>query len=238
LRNQRRSIIVQNPEDGAALAQQGIARDRITLIRGSGVDTEQFHALPAPHGDGVTVALVGRMLRSKGILAAAAAVRRLRAQGLAIDLVLAGPPDPDNADSLDEAELTALATEPGIAWLGHVEDVRTVWQQADIAVFPTTYGEGVPKAMIEAAACARPIVATDMPGCREVVRPDETGLLVPPHDITALADALRTLARDPVQRMAMGRAGRHLAECEFGEAAVARQTLALYQAALRDRRGR
>jgi glycosyltransferase involved in cell wall biosynthesis len=234
-------VIVQNPEDGAALAGFGIARADIVLISGSGVDTGHFAALPdppeapGPPGQSVTVALVARMLRSKGVVDAVAAVRLLRARGLAIDLVLAGPTDPDNRDSLSEAELSALAAESGVEWLGRVEDVRTVWRRAAIAVLPSTYGEGVPKALIEAAACARAIVAADMPGCREVVRAGETGLLVPPHDIAGLAEALATLAGDGPRRQAMGRAGRALVEREFGEEGVARQTLALYHRAMRER---
>ncbi len=228
-------VIVQNPEDGAALAGLGIASARIVLIRGSGVDTSHFAPLPDPPGTTVTVALVARMLRSKGVLDAVAAVRRLRARGLAVELVLAGPTDPDNRDSLSEAALSAFAAEPGVEWVGRVEDVRAVWRRAAIAVLPSTYGEGVPKALLEAAACARAIVAADMPGCREVVWAGETGLLVMPHDIAGLAEALAALVRDPARRQAMGRAGRALVEREFGEEGVARQTLALYHAVLRER---
>jgi glycosyltransferase involved in cell wall biosynthesis len=229
-------VIVQNPEDGAALAGFGIAQPRIVLIRGSGVDTGHFAQLPEPQGGTVTVALVARMLRSKGVPEAVAAVRRLRSEGLAIELVLAGPTDPDNRDSLSDAELSALTGDPGVEWLGRVEDVREVWRRAAIAVLPSTYGEGVPKALLEAAACGRAIVATDMPGCREAVRAGESGLLVPPHDIDAFTEALAALARDPGRRQAMGHAGRVLVEREFGEAGVASQTIALYQAALRERR--
>src|SRR5207237_2010813 len=107
--------------------------------------------------------------------------------------------------------------------------------RAAIAVLPSTYGEGVPKALLEAAACARPIIAADMPGLREVVRPGETGLLVPPHDVDALAEALAALAGDPERRRAMGQAGRALVEREFGEDEVGRRTLALYQESLNDR---
>jgi glycosyltransferase involved in cell wall biosynthesis len=227
-------VIVQNPEDGAALARLGIDPARIVLIRGSGVDTAHFLPLPDPAGPIVTVALVARMLKSKGILDAAAAVRRLRAGGLAIELVLAGPTDPENRDSLDENVLSALAAEPGIEWLGRVADVRTVWRRAAIAVLPSTYGEGVPKALLEAAACERAIVATDTPGCRDVVRSGETGLLVPPHDIGALAEALAALASDPARRRAMGRAGRLRVEREFGEGLVAREVAALYRSLLRE----
>ncbi len=228
-------VIVQNPEDGVALVRLGVASERLRLIRGSGVDIDHFAALPAPPGPGVTVALVARMLRSKGVLDAVAAVRRLRAKGLSIELLLAGPTDPDNRDSLDAAALAALTAEPGVAWLGRVDDVRAVWRRAAIAVLPSTYGEGVPKALLEAAACARPIVAADMPGCREVVQSGTTGMLVPPHDVDALADALAALAGDAARRTAMGRAGRTLVEREFGDALVARETLALYQAILRER---
>jgi len=228
-------VTVENPENRNSLIGLGIDPARIALIRGSGVDTDHFAPLPDPPGPTVTVALVARMLRSKGVLDAVAAVRLLRARGMAIELVLAGPTDPDNRDSLDQAELLALNAEPGIEWLGRVEDVRTVWRRAAIAVLPSTYGEGVPKTLIEAAACARPIVATDMPGCREMVRTGETGLLVPPHDVAALAEALAALAGDAARRRAMGRAGRVLVEREFGEEGVARETLALYRTLLRKR---
>ena len=100
---------------------------------------------------------------------------------------------------------------------------------------PSTYGEGVPKALLEAAACARPIVASDVPGCREAVRPGENGILVPPRDIDALAEAIAALAADPARREAMGRAGRALAERCFAEEIVARETLALYRAALAEK---
>jgi glycosyltransferase involved in cell wall biosynthesis len=224
----RGRIIVQNPEDRIALAELGIAPGRIALIRGSGVDTSHFTPLPEPPAGPVTVAFVSRMLRGKGVLDAAAAVRLLRARGLAIELLLAGPTDCDNPGSLTVGELEALAAEPGIAWLGNVADVREVWRRAAIAVLPSTYGEGVPKALLEAAACARPIVATDVPGCREVVRPGETGLLVPPHDVPALAEAIASLADDPDRCRRFGAAGRAQVEREFAEEIVARRTLALY----------
>ena len=228
-------VIVQNPEDGAALIGLGIDPARIALIRGSGVDTAHFGPLPDPPGFPIAVALVGRMLRSKGVLDAVAAVRWLRGQGVAVELLLAGPTDPDNADSLDEAGLRVLASEPGIQWLGRVADVREVWRRAAIAVFPSTYGEGVPKALLEAAACARPIVAYDIPGCRAVVRPDETGLLVPPGDVAGLGEAVAELVGDPARRQSVGAAGRTLVEREFGESVVTAQTLALYRAALVER---
>lgn len=231
-------VIVQNPEDRAALTRFGFAAERIALIRGSGVDTAHFAALPDPVGQGVTVALVGRMLRSKGVLDAVSAIRKLRAGGMAVDLILAGTADPDSSDSLSAAELAELEREPGIQWLGHVADVREVWRRAAIALLPSSYGEGVPKSLLEAASCARPIVASDMPGCREVVAPGETGLLVPPHDVAALAASVAKLAGDPALRRRLGVAGRARAIAEFAEGAVAKQTVAQLRAVLDERKQR
>jgi glycosyltransferase involved in cell wall biosynthesis len=231
-------VVVQNPEDGAALTGLGIDRRHIALIRGSGVDTRHFTPLPEPDGGALRVALVSRMLRQKGVLDAVAAVRVVRARGLPVELLLAGPTDPDNPDSLDPRALSALTAEPGVAWLGPVADVREVWRRAAIAMLPSTYGEGLPKALLEAAACARPIVATDLPGCREVVRPGETGILVPPHDPAALASALMALAADPVLRRRLGQAGRALVEGAFAEDIVVRDTLALYRLLLAGRASR
>ncbi len=230
-------VVVQNPDDGAALARLGIAPHRIALIRGSGVDTRHFVPLPMPSGETVTIALVSRMLRDKGVLDAVAAIRLLRGRGLAVELILAGPIDPDNPGSLSERTLSALTAEPGVTWLGAVADVREVWRRAAIAVLPTTYGEGVPKALLEAAACARPIVASDVPGCREAVLAgaNETGILVPPRGVGALADAIAALAGDPTRRAKMGCRGRRLIETRFAEEIVTRATLALYRAALAER---
>jgi glycosyltransferase involved in cell wall biosynthesis len=196
-------------------------------------------ALSEPEGctpEGCTMALVGRMLRSKGVLDAVAAVRALRAEGLVVNLLLAGAADPDSRDSLSDAELAVLGREPGIAWLGHVADVRDVWRRAAIALLPSSYGEGVPKALLEAASCGRPIVASDMPGCRDVVAQGETGLLVPPHDVAALAAAIRTLANDPELRTRMGTAGRARVLSEFAEETIAEQTMALLRSLLDARR--
>jgi len=112
-----------------------------------------------------------------------------------------------------------------------------VWRRAALAVLPSTYGEGVPKTLLEAAACARPLIATDVPGCREVVHPGATGILVPPHDADELAKAVAQLAGDPARRAALGQAGRRLIEDEFTDESVARETLALYRAALAERHG-
>ena len=228
-------VIVQNPEDRMALIAIGLPPQRIAMIRGSGVDCNHFQPLPDPPGPTVAVALVSRMLRDKGVFDTVASIRLLRGRGADVELLLAGPTDPDNRGSLTAERLTALASNPGVRWLGAVEDVRTVWCRAAIAVLPSTYGEGVPKALLEAAACARPIVASDVPGCREVVHTGETGLLVPPRSIDELAAAIGSLIGDPERRTAMGRAGRALVEREFADDIDAGETLAVYQSALREK---
>ena len=230
------AVIVQNPEDRDALAGFGINLARIALIRGSGVDTAHFAALPEPEGPTITVAVVGRMLKSKGVLDAVSAVRSSRAAGEPVELLLAGAPDPDSADSLSDTEMQELAREPGIEWLGHVADVHEVWRRAAIALLPSIYGEGVPKSLLEAASCARPIVASDMPGCREAVVAGETGLLVPPRDVRALAQAIAILAGDPALRRRMGEAGRARVCIEFADAVIADATLAVCQAEMERRR--
>ena len=237
-RGGRSWVVVQNPEDCAALVRLGTDPDRIVMIRGSGVDLGRFLPLPDPRTSTVTVALVSRMLREKGVLDAVAAIRLLRARGMPVELLLAGPTDIDNRGSLSVDLLSSLGAEAGIDWLGPVADVREVWRRASIAMLPSTYGEGVPKALLEAAACGRPIIATDVPGCREVVRPGETGILVPPGDITALAAAIEALAGDPARRVRMGAAGRARVESDFAEDIVVRKTLAVYHAALQERAGR
>lgn len=229
------STIVQNPEDRAALAGFGLDPARIALIRGSGVDTAHFTALPEPSGQPLAVALVGRMLKSKGVLDTVSAIKALRAGGVEIGLILAGAPDPDSADSLSEGEMREIAREPGTEWLGHVEDVREVWRRAAIALLPSTYGEGVPKSLLEAAACARPIIASDMPGCREVVVSRENGILIPGSSASRLAAAIRILANDGELRRRMGAAGRARVCAEFADAVVADATLMLCQAELERR---
>jgi glycosyltransferase involved in cell wall biosynthesis len=233
----RSRVVVQNHEDGAALAALGIDRQRLALIRGSGVDIRHFVPVPITDSEKVIVGLVSRMLRDKGVPDAVAAIRLLRARGLAVELILAGPTDPYNPGSLSKRSLEALTAEPGVTWLGAITDVRELWRRAAIAVLPTTYGEGVPKALLEAAACARPIVASDVPGCREAVLTgaDESGILVPPRDAGALADAIAALAADPARRERMGKHGRALMKSRFAEDIVARETLALYHAALVER---
>lgn len=222
----RSVALVQNPDDRDLLSGLGIAAERIVLIPGSGVDVVALTPMPEPPGD-VTAAFVGRLLDDKGIRTLVAAHRLLRRKGMAIELLIAGTPDPANPASVSPAEAAAWGHEPGVTWLGHVDDIATVWARAHMAVLPSRR-EGLPKSLLEAAACGRPMVATDVPGCREVAIPNETGLLVPPDDADALAAAIEQLARSPDLRARFGRAARRLAEERFAADAIGRAVLGLY----------
>ena len=225
--NRERSIaLIQNPDDRRLLQGLGIADARIALIPGSGVDVVRLTPSPEPAGT-ITLGFVGRLLDDKGIRMLVAAHRALRQKGRSIDLLIAGTPDPANPASVSEAEAQAWGREPGITWLGHVGDISSVWARAHIAVLPSRR-EGLPKSLLEAAACGRPMVATDVPGCREIAIAGETGLLVPPDDARALADAIATLANDADMRARFGRGARRLAETRFSAEAIGRATVELY----------
>ena len=227
LLNRRKTLtIVQNPEDMAALLGFGVPQSRLQLIAGSGIDTVRLSALPEPP-EPVVVTYVGRMLADKGLRSLMAAHRLLRERGVEVRLQLAGTPDPENASSISQSELEAWAKEPGVTWLGHVTDIGGLWAGSHIAVLASRR-EGLPLSLLEASACGRPMVATDVPGCREVVRHGETGLLVPLDDPAALAGAIAQLAGDAAMRKRMGLAARRRAESVFSAAAVGEQTAALY----------
>ena len=228
LRPENSRLIFQNPDDEVMLQKLCHPRPgQMVLIRGSGVDLEHFSPRPEPARPVVT--LVSRMLWTKGVGDLVAAARLLRERGEDVRVAVAGRPDIENPSSIPEAQLRAWDAEGIIRWHGHREDIADVWAASTIAVLPTTYGEGVPKALLEAAASGRPIIATDTPGCREIVRHGENGFLVPVKDPAALADAIRTLLEDPELRRTMGRRGRQLVEREFSESLVVRQTLDLYR---------
>lgn len=227
LRRPRSLTTVQNPEDWSALVALGVPEAKLRLVPGSGVDTTRLMPLPEPAGP-VTVAYVGRMLTDKGLRPLMAAHRQLRAQGSDIRLLLAGTPDPDNATSIAQSELDAWAREPGVTMLGHVADIAGLWARAHIAVLPSRR-EGLPLSLLEASACGRPMVATDVPGCREVVRDGETGLLVPLDDASALAAAIARLAGDAGLRAQFGSTARRRAETQFASAVIAAETVCIYR---------
>jgi glycosyltransferase involved in cell wall biosynthesis len=152
----------------------------------------------------------------------------LSKRGTPVRMLIAGDPDPANPASIPPEEVAGWARQPGLQLLGHVDDICEVWRQAHIAVLPSRR-EGLPKSLLEAAACGRPIVATDVPGCREIARPDFNAVLVPPDDPAALADAIGRLAADPALRHTYGIAGRRLVESEFSARKIGCDIIALYK---------
>ena len=224
-------IIVQNPNDMETLEKAGIIRrGRANLIRGSGVDLLEFPPQPDPEGV-PTIAIVSRLLWNKGVGELVEASRVLRNRGLKVRILLIGMPDPDNPTSISEKQLCEWHDDALVQWWGYRDSIADVWRQAHVAVLPS-YREGLPKSLLEAAACARPIVATDVPGCREIVHSGENGILVPVRDARSLADALETLLRDRDLRRAMGAKSRALVESEFHQDRVISETLKVYEALL------
>jgi glycosyltransferase involved in cell wall biosynthesis len=221
-------VIFQNPDDLEVFIQNRlISRDQAFLIPGSGVDVEVFRPSPEPDGEPV-VLLAGRLLRSKGIPEFVEAARRLRGAGIRARFVIVGEPYPDNPDSIQPQELVDWQTEGVVETWGWHDDMAAVIAQAAIICLPTTYKEGLPRLLIEAGACGRPVVTTDIPGCRMVVRNGENGEMIPPGDVSALAAALKTLLDDPALRQKMGRRGREIVEQEFSVNRVIARTLDVY----------
>jgi glycosyltransferase involved in cell wall biosynthesis len=220
------AVLVQNPDDMEMVRNIGIDRSRLFLIPGSGVDTDLLQPLPEPK-DAITAAYVGRLLDDKGIRTLIKAHDILNARNADIRLLIAGDVDPANPASIPAEEISAWCRQAGVDVLGHVSDIRTVWARAHIAVLPSRR-EGLPKSLLEAAACGRPIIATDVPGCREIAQQDVTALLVPVNDPVALAEAIERLARDRALRTRFGSSGRALVEREFSSIQIGAKTIALY----------
>jgi glycosyltransferase involved in cell wall biosynthesis len=229
----RAAVLVQNPDDRAAVESLGVSAERIFVIPGSGVETDTLTPLPEPAGP-VTAGFVGRLLDDKGLRTLVSAHAILARRDRPIRLLIAGDPDPANPVSIPPQEIAAWSRRPGIMLLGHVPDIREVWKAAHIAVLPSRR-EGLPKSLLEAAACGRPIVATDVPGCREITRADVNALLVPPDDDEALANAIDRLAQDADLRARFGAAGRRLVESEFSAAIIGQAVVALYDRLLQRR---
>jgi mannose/cellobiose epimerase-like protein (N-acyl-D-glucosamine 2-epimerase family)/glycosyltransferase involved in cell wall biosynthesis len=226
------AVLVQNGDDRAEIERLGVAADRIALIPGSGVDTEVLKPSPEPAGI-ITIAFAGRLVEDKGIRTLIAAHDLLTSGGHDIRLLIAGLPDAANPTSIALAEIKAWRERHNLTHLGFVEDIAAFWASAHIAVLPSRR-EGLPLTLLEAAACGRPLIATDVPGCREIARAGINALLVPPDDAQALADAISRLAADQALRAKFGAAGRVLVEREFSSARVGREVVDLYRRLLEE----
>lgn len=231
LLNRRGSqTIVQNPDDLAFVTRLGVPAERIHLIPGWGIDTAHFGPLPEPAAP-VTAAYVGRMIEDKGVNVLIEAFGRLRAKGVPLALILAGECDPRNVSSLQPDVLRKRVDELGVEWLGQVGDIRDVWARAHFAVLPSRR-EGIPRSLLEAAACSRAMVATDAPGCRQIARAGQTALTVPIDDAAALAAALEEMAEDTERRRSFAAKARHLVEDEFSTSVICDRIVDLYDAQL------
>jgi len=223
----RGQVIVQNPDDQNFLQRLGVHADHLHLIRGAGVDIHAFAPRPEPE-DRPLVILASRLLWNKGVGEFVDAARELHKQGIQARFALVGEPDYANPAAISKSQLAEWQCEGAVEWWGRRDDMPRVMAQTNVVCLPS-YREGLPKVLIEAAAAGRPIVTTDAPGCREIVRDGENGLLVPVKSVEPLAAALRRLIEEPELRARMGQRGREIAVAEFSMQKVNTETLAVYQ---------
>jgi glycosyltransferase involved in cell wall biosynthesis len=220
--------VFQNPDDRDALAGIGaITSKKSILIRGSGVDLQAY--VPQPEAPGVPVVTLGaRLLRDKGVFEFVQAAEILSYRGVHAQFQLVGDIDPGNPTSVSAGDLEEWSARGIVKCMGYQSDMISVFQRSHVVVLPS-YREGLPKVLIEAAACGRAVVTTDVPGCRDAIESGITGLLVPVQDAIALADAIQRLVEDSMLRQQMGRAGRELAERAFAIESIVAQHLDIYK---------
>lgn len=221
-------VIVQNPDDLRLLESSGaILKGQATLIRGSGVDLARF--MPSPEPTGVPmVVFAARLLWDKGVKEFVEAATILKREGIEGRFVIVGAPDAENHAAISKQQLETWAAEGAVECWGQRTDMSEILAASVLFCLPSYYGEGVPKVLLEAAASGRPLITTDMPGCREVVEEGVNGFLVRPRDAEGLSRAIRELLNDKERRIRMGAASRQRAEEAFGIERVTTQTLALY----------
>jgi len=221
-------VIFQNPDDQKALTDLGaITFKKSVLIRGSGVDLNNYGFHEELVGMPV-VTLAARLLKDKGILEFVQAAEILKKRGVLAVFQLVGEPDPGNPTSIDSATLKKWQDGDLVQCLGYRSDIASVFKYSNIVVLPS-YREGLPKVLIEAAACGRAVVTTDVPGCRDAIQPDVTGFLVPVRDAVRLADTIQRLIENTALREKMGRAGRLFAENTFAIENVVAQHMEVYR---------
>ncbi len=221
-------LILQNRDDQAMFPREGLCpMEQIRLVPGVGVDLQRFIVQPEPEGR-VRIVLPARMLADKGVVEFVEAARMLRERGLEAECVLVGGTDSQNPAAISEKQLRSWHDAGLVSWIGHCADMPSSLAACHIVCLPS-YREGLPKALLEACASGRPIVTTDVPGCRDVVRDEVNGLLARVRDAADLADKLARLVTDPELRRRMGAAGRVSAELNFSSERSAEQTLDIYR---------
>lgn len=223
-------VLCENSEDLAlAKAVTKLPSSRVRLIPGAGVDPNVYECLPeAPASNNFVVLFAARLYRNKGLHVLVNAVEKLRSKGLRTELWVAGLVDPDASDVIPESQLLEWANDGLIRWLGAVDRMPDVLQKVHVVCLPSLAREGLPRILLEAMSCGRPIVTTNVPGCKELVNNHQCGLLVPPGDSTALADALELLFNDVDSCNSMGRRGRVAVENIYSSNNVINSTLQTY----------
>lgn len=201
-------FLFENPDDPVTLGLDPQDKSKVALVGGAGVDPLILMPEPMPATPPLKVALVARMLWSKGVDLAVEAIRLARAEGARVELTIHGAPDPSNPKAIPEDTLKQWASRPGIVWAGPTRDIEGVWRGHHLCILPSRGGEGLPRTILEAASCGRPILTTDVPGCRSFVRDGQDGMVVPADDAAALARALIVFARAPALAERMGASAR------------------------------
>ncbi|MEJ1994627.1 MAG: glycosyltransferase family 4 protein [Limibacillus sp.] len=222
-------IVTEHAADLETIAPGAAVRARGRVILGSGVDTDLFAEAEEPPFPPVRFLLASRLIEKKGIADYARAGAELKQQGVAVEFLLAGAPDEGAPGAIPESRLRSWEEEGCLVWLGARADMPALMASCHAVVLPSRYGEGVPRCLIEGASVGRALIASDLPGCREIVRDGVNGLIVAEGDWRALAEAAKRLIEDPETRAAMGREGRKLAVSHFSDARVTRETLAVYE---------
>ncbi|HEX5952195.1 MAG TPA: glycosyltransferase family 4 protein [Rhodanobacteraceae bacterium] len=237
LRGRRSRLVLQNHDDARMFLDHRLIEDaRVRVIPGSGVDCNRFVPRARPCNDPPRVLLAARLLWEKGVEEYVQASRTLRAQSRRVRFLLAGASDPGNPAAVPEATVRGWVDDGLVEWIGHVDDMPALFASTDIVVLPSYYREGLPKSLIEAAACATPLITTDMPGCRDVVTDGVDGLIVPPRDAESLCAAIVRLLDAPERARKLGLAARAKALAKFDERIVIRRTLETYDEVLDDPR--
>jgi glycosyltransferase involved in cell wall biosynthesis len=222
--------LFENPDDPQLL---GLAPgdSRVTIVGGAGIDPDALAPAALPPQPPLRVAVVARMLWSKGVDLAVEAARAARAEGAPVELSLYGAPDPSNPKAIPEETLRRWSREPGIRWHGPTADVASVWRDHHVCCLPSRGGEGLPRTLLEGAACGRALVTTDVPGCRTLVRDGVEGRVVPSNDAPSLGRALAALSRDPISVARMGDAARARVLDGFTERDAMTRVKSLYRKA-------
>lgn len=226
--NKKIKVIFQNPDDREVFLALGLVRlDQTVMIRGSGVNLSDYPCTSEPIGK-VVVTMAARLLRDKGVLEFVQAARLLRERAVDVEMRLIGSPDLGNPTSITQAELDGWMDEAIVKILGFRKDIAQQFSMSNIVCLPS-YREGLPKTLVEAAACGRAVITTDVPGCRDAITVGVTGLLVPVKNSLALAMAIEELAINYRRRNQMGAEGRQLAEAAFCIEKIVEQHLRIYR---------